>query len=151
MGTKNIEEEKNTSADELFLESLYDLLRSEIPDDLEVDVEEPKSALEKVNEHNKDIINTYLQGEIQHLQQQKAVAIIVSCIVGIQLIAFNVLIYFVVLDNFDFQTRTLLLEFMKYYVGAVILEMLGMCLIIIRSIYTMSIGKMAEHIIKGKK
>ena len=133
------------------LDDLYNLLFSKIPDELKVQVKETEDNADKINEYNNKILQAYIDSENQHLEQQKPVAIIIAVVLGIQLVLFNILIYIVTLKNLDIQTRTLLLDFLKYYIGAVIVEMLGMCLIIVRGIYTLSIGKMAEHIIKKKK
>ena len=133
------------------LDELIDLLSSKIPDEPKVQIKRTVSNADKVNEYNNDILRAYIKSEEQHLKQQKPVAIIIAVVLGIQLVLFNVLIYLVALKDFDIETRTLLLNFMKYYIGAVIVEMLSMCWIVVRGVYTLSIGKMAEHIIKKKK
>ena len=133
------------------LEAIYSLLVSKIPKERKVQVKETEDNSDKINGYNSKILEAYIDSENQHLEQQKPVAIIIAAVLGIQLVVFNILIYIVTLKDFDLQTRTLLLDFMKYYIGAVIVEMLGMCLIIVRGIYTLSIGKIAEHIVKKKK
>lgn len=133
------------------LDDIFDLLVSKIPDEPKVQIKKTVNSADKVNEYNSAILAAYIKSEEQHLKQQKPVAIIIAVVLAIQLILFNILIYIVALRDFDIETRTLLLEFMKYYIGAVIVEMLSMCWIIVRGVYTLSIGKMAEHIIKKKK
>jgi len=91
------------------------------------------------------------KGEQAHLKGQKTVSIIIAIVVGLQLIAFNVLIYIVSLGIYDPTRLELLLDFMKYYTGAVIVEMLGLCLVIVRGVFSMSLGKMVEHILRKKK
>ena len=116
-----------------------------------IEIKKEKPAGNKVSEYNKSIIETYLKGELTHLEQQKPVGIIIAVSVGIQLIVFNVLIYLVTLKNYDIEKTKLMLDFMKYYIGAVIVEMIGLCWIVVKGVYSSSIEKMAEHILKKRK
>lgn len=133
------------------LESVYQALEENVPSRFKIEVKKEKPATKKVSEYNKDIIETYLKGEDTHLKQQKPVGIIIAIAVGLQLIAFNVLIFTIVLQNYDIETLRILLDFMKYYTGAVIIEMLGMCWLVVKGVYSVSIGKMVEHILKKNK
>lgn len=132
------------------LREAFEILKAQIPQQSEVQVQIPKSNSGNVSDHNHDIIKVYLDIQNEHLKQQKTVGLITALAVVAQLVAFNILIFLVVLLNFDFQTKSLLLEFMKYYIGAVIVEMLGLCYFIVRCVYTTNIEKIAEHIVKQK-
>ena len=79
---------------------------------------------------------------------QKKIAIIIAVGVFLQIIAFNVIMFFVVLKDFDAAQYELMLDFLKYYIGAVVVELLGLCVFIVRSVYKTTIGQLAEHIIK---
>lgn len=106
------------------------------------------NSKQKIDNYNEKIIETYRKSEEAHLKQQKPVGIIIAIVVGIQLIAFNVLIYIVVLRSYELDTLTVILNFMKYYTGAVIVEMLGLCLVIVKGVFNTNIGKVIEHIFK---
>lgn len=132
------------------LQDIYTGLEKIVPETTKVSLQEDVSKVNKVKEYNA-IIHTYLKGEHAHLKWQKPVGVIIALAVGAQLLAFNVLIYFVVLRSYSIQELELILEFMKYYTGAVILEMLGMCLIVVKGVFSSSVGRMVEHILKKTK
>lgn len=137
------------SSDEL--RTIYEELDAQVPNDSIIDVTPQKPYVDKVEEYNRKLINAYIKGETFHLKGQKPVGIIIAIAVGLQLIAFNVLIYIVALSNYDFETLKIILDFMKYYVGAVVVEMLGLCLIVVRGVFSMSIGKVVKQILANKK
>ncbi|MBQ7327196.1 MAG: hypothetical protein IJW93_06970 [Clostridia bacterium] len=132
------------------LQAIFRALEKQVPDKAKVEIQKEKPAVNKVSEYNKAIIETYLKSENTHLEQQKTVGIIIAVCVVLQLITFNVLIYLVTLGNYDLERTQALLDFMKYYTGAVIVEMLGLCLVVVNGVYSKSIEKMAGHILKKK-
>lgn len=146
----SIKEQEFFSNELADLDSIFQELKENIPEKSKIDVKTEKTRTKKIAKHNQAIIETYLNGEISHLQQQKPIAIIIALATLLQLIAFNVLIYLIILKFNDKATLSILLDFMKYYTGAVIIEMLGMCLIIVKGVYSISLNKMVEHILKSK-
>lgn len=140
--------DEKTSSDSL--SGIYEAIEKKLPKKSKIEVEKEKTNKKKITEYNKAVIQTYLESEATHLEQQKPVGVIIAISVIIQLIAFNVLIYLVVLGSHDLEKTQILLDFMKYYIGAVIAEMLAMCWFVIRGIYSGSIKKMAEHILSKK-
>lgn len=131
-------------------EDIYSELDTQIPSQQVLEVRSEKSKNNKIDDYNKDIIKKYLEGEDYHLRGQKPVSIIIAIAVVLQLIAFNVLIYIITLGTYDSYKLQLLLDFIKFYTGAVIVEMLGLCSVVVKGVFSMSLGKMVEHIIKRK-
>lgn len=146
-----ISEEREEQDVESLLSEIFSELENQIPSQPKVEVKSEKSGKNKIDDYNTDIIKMYLMGEQTHLEGQKPVSIIIAIAVLLQIIAFNVLIYIVSLKTHDTTKLELLLDFMKYYTGAVIVEMLGLCLIVVKGVFPMSLGKMVEHILKKKK
>ena len=136
---------------ESIFSEIFSELENQIPSKSKVEVKGEKNGKNKIDDYNNDIIKMYLEGEHAHLKGQKPVSIIIAIAVLLQIIAFNVLIFIVSLRTFDSTKLELLLDFMKYYTGAVIVEMLGLCIIIVKGVFSMSLGKMVEHILKKKK
>ncbi len=130
---------------------LVKALQDTLPQKSIIDIAKDKdtaNSKQKIDNYNEKIIETYNKSEEEHLKQQKPVGIIIAIVVGIQLIAFNVLIYIVVLRSYELEALNIILNFMKYYTGAVIVEMLGLCLVIVKGVFNTNIGKVIEHIFK---
>lgn len=128
---------------------LVKILQEALPQKSIIDIaKDTEDSKQKIDNYNEKIIETYRKSEEEHIKQQKPVGIIIAIVVGIQLIAFNVLIYIVVLRSYELETLNAILNFMKYYTGAVIVEMLGLCLVIVKGVFNTNIGKVIEHIFK---
>lgn len=74
--------------------------------------------------------------------------IVVSTLIFIQLIFFNIAVGFMLISittkwnifkNIDVKTTELILDFLKYYVSATIVELLGMLLFIIKNVFDSSL------------
>jgi hypothetical protein len=133
-----------------FYNPLIEELESYVPDSLTTCLpkESQNSFRDKVNGYNSRVLKQYIKTEEAHLIMQKKIAIIIAVGVFLQIIAFNVIMFFVVLKDFDAAQYELMLDFLKYYIGAVVVELLGLCAFIVRSVYKTTIGQLAEHIIK---
>lgn len=128
-------------------------LGERIPDALQSDL--PKQ--EQTSEQSIEDINTKAENsllkildksETERLKQQKPRRNCLLFFVGVQLFAFNgVIIYMVyrMCEKLDAQIITSILDFCKYYIGAVFLELIGMIWFITRSTFTST----SKDIIKG--
>ncbi len=96
----------------------------------------------------KDIIDKYnqqyIKNEEQKRQQRTTVLAVITRLVVIQMIFFNLVVVLllatVVLDlpylkSMSIETVTALLDFLKYYISATIVELLGMLLFIVRNLF----------------
>lgn len=106
------------------------------------------SKKENVKEKIQSINDQYFLNEVQKREHRRIILIIVTILIFIQLIFFNVIIGFmlssIILDNrifknIDVATTKLILEFLKYYVSATIVELLGMLLFIIKNVFDWSL------------
>ena len=129
------------------LSKIFEALEDHLPRKNKIDVKKEKSGRKKVVEYNKELIDTYLASQLEHLKQQKWVGLIITVAVSIQLVAVNALIWRT-LDVMELEKMKLVLDFMKYYTGAVIVEMIGLCWIVVKGVYSKSIEKVVEHIVK---
>lgn len=139
------------------IDDLFNQLETELdgkfPEELDIQLENIRPGEDVVKEHNKmmdNIIQSYIKSENQHITLQRPVAIFLGILLLIQLLAFNTLVYFILISRSDLEYLTLVLDFLKYYISVVIVEILGMCLIVVKNIYKLSIGKMTEKIINDR-
>lgn len=143
---------KKSIIDDLF-NQLETELDGKFPEELDIQLENIRPGEDVVKEHNKmmnNIIQSYINSEDQHITLQRPVAIFLGILLLIQLLAFNTLVYFILISRSDLEYLTLVLDFLKYYISVVIVEILGMCLIVVKNIYKLSIGKMTEKIINDR-
>lgn len=106
-----------------------------------------------LKEHNNmmnNLIKSYISSENQHIKLQRLVATILGIALIIQLLAFNVLVYFILISKNNLNYLTLVLDFLKYYISSVTVEILDMCLIVVKNIYKLSVGKITEKIINDR-
>lgn len=112
-----------------------------------------KNTDESINGINKQII----KNENQKRKFKRAILWLVSILTFIQLIFFNVVVAFVVasitvehsfLKELDIKIISEMLDFLKYYIGATIVELLGMLLFIMRYVFSDTINK---HLNKKQK
>lgn len=116
-----------------------------------------KESKEKIEEANKTaedkIIDAYVKSENAKLAQQKPIAIFVLIIFTIQLFAFNGLMFFIVfrgLRNIEASNFLEIIDFLKYYVGAVVVELIALVTIIVKGSFTLKANSIVEQIMKRK-
>lgn len=144
---------------------IADELKEDIPSDPTVKIpNHPKdsdgkekketSAAAKVDDANAKTKNTLLgllnQSEEARLSQQKPLLVTIVVCVGAQLLLFNVVIILLIVQWWGTENATIvtgLLEFLKYYIGAVVVELIGMIVFITKSTFTSYAGKMIEKLI----
>lgn len=136
-------------------QSPFDLLRESISDSSKQksDIASPqKTGDEKVREINNNTIDTFLKlvsdSEEKRLNRQKPLQNCILIFVGMQLLFFNGIMVALVVRLFSTSNVEVIkstLDFLKYYVGAVLVEMIGMIVFITRSTFT----TLSREIISG--
>ena len=124
------------------------------PEDSVKNGEKNSSAEAKVDDANTKTKNTLLglldKSEAARLSQQKPLLRAIVACVGAQLLLFNVVIILLIIQWWGTENSTIvtgLLEFLKYYIGAVVVELIGMIVFITKSTFTSYAGKMIEKLI----
>lgn len=107
---------------------------------------ENKDTNKTIESINKQIY----KNENQKRKFKKSLLYLISFLTIIQLIFFNAVVVYVVLSltskwaifkNLDAKTTSETLSFLKYYIGATVVELLGMLLFITRYVFTDTIAK----------
>lgn len=134
---------KNTS--DKILQKYIDLLNGNIRIDKDQTTEsDPSTVQKKVSFIN----NQYSFNESQKRSQRTAILVIVSVLIFIQLIFFNMIVAVMlasitmdlsIFKNVGTEIAGLILDFLKFYVSATIVELLGMLLFIIKNVFDWSI------------
>lgn len=96
------------------------------------------------------VINMYAECETARLEQQKPLLDKINLFLGIQLVAFNVVILAIVafcLIKYDSSVLPNLFDFLKYYIGAVFVELVGMLWYITKVTFNSGYTKIVEGIL----
>lgn len=143
-----------------FSKFVIDALTNEIPQTTKIDIPKETPANEKIDTFNKNaenaIVDAYIKGENLRLDRQKPIIVFISVMLIVQLLAFNTLIFILVFSSFSIVAKqtTLfveLLDFLKYYIGAVVVELIGIMVIITKNTFSLHLGKSIEKIMSSKK
>lgn len=146
-------EQERTSSDNPFqviLEEATKSLENQVPPVQESKLPNEKNKAENIIKQANDrtqesILGFIAKSEDARLKRQNPVLYIVLFLVLLQLVVFNGLIIFVIytaLKNQTYGDLSLILEFLKYYIGAVLVEMIGMIVFITKSTFTSSTKEM---------
>ena len=107
-----------------------------------------KSAEEKIFEANNKareaLLGSYIKEEGLRQQRQKPITIAIIILLSVQLILFNVLIFILVLNGaktIESEIFSHLLDFLKYYIGAVVVELLGLIATITANTFSSNLSK----------
>ena len=139
---------------------LLEPLIGQIPQDTYIDIPATATATseEIVSDANSkledSLLKIFKKSEEIRLEQQKPLLIAIIVLVAIQLIAFNVIIWLLVsniLEQKEPQLITALLDFLKYYIGAVIVELIGLVVLVAQTTFSMHPTKMLERVIQNNK
>lgn len=129
-------------------------LKNNIPRSQTSDVPTPKSKEKEIDDANKAakaIIKSYEKSENNRLGQQKPILLGVTGALAVQLLFFNILMFIIVIksfQNFQAESFSLLLEFLKYYIGAVVLELIGLMAVIIKSAFSQNPSQAIKKLIE---
>ena len=131
----------------------FEKLKQKVPKSVESDLPKQRhdssKAIQEINENATSTLMEVLHSsEEARIKQQKPLQISLLVFVGIQLLFFNGIIGFLVVHSCQLDNQSItanVLEFLKYYVGAVLVELIGMIMFITKSKFTSP----AQDIIKG--
>lgn len=164
--TKKIIDDANTKAFEAF-----DLLKSKlpaiVPDNLQLSVQntpsqdEVKTIIDDANAKAVDILNdaklaiikSYAKNEKERAERQKPLLWIVVGLTALQLIAFNFIIAMIACAAFKTKYSEVILqlfEILKYYIGATVVELIGMVWFITRDTFSSNHIKMMKLMFSDK-
>ena len=113
-----------------------------------IDDEDITSQKEDVDSKIHSINNEYTKNETQKRIHRTKILKTVIVLIYIQLIFFNIIVLIMlssVIFNFSFfrvidaKMTELILDFLKYYVSATVVELLGMFLLIIKNVFDSSL------------
>lgn len=117
-----------------------------------------KTVEEKINEANerirKELLKIYAEEERLRQKRQKPIMISVMVLLFVQLVCFNVLMFILVLDSaktIEIEVFRLLLDFLKYYIGAVVVELIGLIVTITANTFSSHLSKNISKILFDKK
>lgn len=128
------------------LESQVPLVQeSRIPNE-ENTADKTKNIIKQANNQTLESILGFIsKSEDARIKRQNPVLYVVLVLTLLQLIVFNGLIAFVIYSAVKTPTAgnlPIILEFLKYYIGAVLVEMIGMIVFITKSTFTSSTKEM---------
>lgn len=136
------------------LDSAAQTLVSQVPSAPESNIPNQKNESDRIIKQANDkainaqssIIGLITESERSRLEKQKPVLSWVIAFVGSQLFVFNALIAFTIIfsaiKNPNNENFLIIFEFLKYYIGAVLLELIGMIVFITKSTFTSSTKEM---------
>lgn len=135
------------------LTHVFESLGEEIPDAIQNDLPEQKrtseESIKNINTQVEDFLLKIVEkSELERLEQQKPLRNWMLFFVAVQLVSFNGVIGYMVYKmckTLDAQLVSTILDFCKYYVNVVFVELIGMVWFITRSTFTST----SKDIIKG--
>lgn len=134
-------------------DSLWQALSSQIPKVVKSDLPEQKETSEQqINKMNMaaqtSLLEILSQNEQERLKQQNPLRTWLLILVSGQMVAFNVIMGYMVYrvcSNLTSEIIADILDFFKYFIGAVLVELIGMVWFITKSTFTST----ARDIVKG--
>lgn len=134
---------------ELFKESFPYRVKTKLP----VIKDSPEDKVNKANQEAQDkLIDAYAQVINQQLILQRPLSAWIIVLFGLQLLILNgIIVFLIVICMKNDATLPILLDFLKYYIGAVVVELLGLVAIIIKSTFSSSLPKIIEKVISSNK
>lgn len=134
---------------ELFKQSFPHKVKTKLP----VLKDSPEDKVNKANQEAQDkLISAYTQVINQQLTLQRPLSAWIIVLFGLQLLILNgIIVFLIVICMKNDTTLPILLEFLKYYIGAVVVELLGLVAIIIKSTFNSSLPKIIEKVISSNK
>ena len=129
------------------------------PEDLTVDFDDhtsnTKSIIEESNEKAKSaIIKSYAKNETERVKRQKYLLWAVVALTAIQMVFFNGVIAGVVYLSFksgEQETINNIFDILKYYIGATVVELIGMIVYITSGTFSSSHVDTMKMLIQGSK
>lgn len=164
--TQKIIDDANTKALEAF-NLLKSKLPAIVPDNLQLSVQDTPSqddvktiiddanakAIDILNDAKLAIIKSYAKNENERAERQKPLLWIVVGLTALQLIAFNLIIAMIACAAFKTKNSEIILqlfEILKYYIGATVVELIGMVWFITRDTFSSNHIKMMKLMFSDK-
>lgn len=134
---------------ELFKKSFPDRVKTKLP----VLKNSPEAKVNQANlEAQEQLVNAYTNVINHQLTLQRPLSAWIIALLGLQLFILNGIIVFLIVICMKSETMLpVLLEFLKYYIGAVVVELLGLVAIIIKSTFSSSLPKIIEKVLSSNK
>lgn len=138
-------------------EDVFGLLRQDVPSEVRSQLPVAQGSvadkIAQANQASKDLmVDAYAKVINQQMELQRPLSIGVIILFGLQLLALNaVILVLIYICHDDIQELTLLFDFLKYYIGAVVVELLGLVTIIVKSTFSSKLPQIVENIFGSKK
>lgn len=140
-------------------QSVPTVVKVRIPKDHEYDKEQlidraNAKAAEVMNNARLAIVNSYVQGERNKLERQKPLLYIVACFTGLQLLVFNVVVagaVWLAFEKGDASIVKSMINVLKYYIGATVVELIGMLTFITSATFSTKHIKTMELLLSDSK
>ena len=119
----------------------------------EIVVKANARANEILNNAKISVVNSYVTNEEERTKRQKPLLYAIVAITAFQLVSFNVIIaccVFLAFKNNDPTILTQLFEVMKYYIGATIVELIGMVWFITKGTFSTNHVKTMELMLRDE-
>lgn len=130
-------------------ENLMQKMPQQMQNDLPNSPSNSNKTIQQINEQvEEQLLGILSTNEKERIKQQKPLQISLLVFVGVQLVVFNGIIGYWVFHIFRLAQPDLItgtLDFLKYYIGAVLVELIGMIVFITKSTFTSP----TQTIIKG--
>ena len=148
-----------TSSNDDCKEAVSQVLQNAFPDEITVDFDggakHTKTIIEESNEKAKSvIIKAYADNENERVNRQKYLLWAVVILTAVQMIFFNAVIAVVVYYSFksnNQSTISCLFDILKYYIGATVVELIGMIVYITSGTFSSSHYEAMKMLFQGKK
>lgn len=142
------EQLKNQLLEEVPVELKFSVQDTPSEEEVESIIDDANSkAIDALNNAKFAIIRSYSENEKERAKRQKPLLYIVVLLTALQLIAFNLVIGSIVIHSFQTKDSTIILqlfEILKYYIGATVVELIGMIWFITRDTFSSNHTKMME-------
>lgn len=154
-----MENKESKSSFDINIENeIIEQLKKKVPNSAQFDIEDattPKVKIINANVSAEDkIMEIFINSEQQKALRQKPITKYILWIFAIQLLVFNAIIFFIVkkaLGHFTTSNFVEIINLLKYYVGAVIVELLSLVAVIINSSFNLKTNTIIKDIIKHKQ
>ena len=102
------------------------------------------SAPNKTDEFFEKLSNKFVEQQDQIIKFRSTITIWFAVITALQLLVINVLIFFAIFKSQEIMP--MLLDFLKYFVGATFVELLGGLFIIVKFVFSHETSDMLKHL-----
>lgn len=160
-GTKNSQQASNANGEmheecaDVVSKALDGAFPEEITIDFDNHVNNTKSIIEESNEKAKSaIIKSYAENETERVKRQKYLLWAVVALTAVQMVFFNLVIAGVVYLSFKSgaqDTINSMFDILKYYIGATVVELIGMIVYITSGTFSSSHVDTMKMLIQGSK